>query len=150
MRWLSVDKQAVKHRQSLILCLRSFPQSDSHSDGHPPPPLQLHGTDERNSEEGNDDDYQTYVQTLYSSLSTDGLCIYEDGQKYMTLNLHLNSCTCSESDDGVKFRVLFLDHPHGRETETACHWQDTQILVRRKRLVQPFLSAYFFLFDTTG
>lgn len=123
------DPRAKKDRESFLRLLKAFTKQKKEIVGPELSELDL-------AETTLQDDYQAYIRALYHSLSCYCSCSTEDGHKDITANLRLNGC-CSpgDADDSVQFRLFFLDHPHRREVDGACQWQDTQVCVLRKRFV---------------
>jgi hypothetical protein len=123
------DSRARKDRESFLRLLKAFTKQKKEIAGPELSELDL-------AETTLQDDYQAYIRALYHSLSCYCSCSKEDGHKDITANLRLNGC-CSpgDADDSVQFRLFFLDHPHHREVDGACQWQDTQVCVLRKRFV---------------
>lgn len=123
------DPRAKKDRESFQRLLKAFAKQKKEVAGPELSELDL-------ADITLQDDYQAYIRALYHSLSGYCSCSKGDGHKDITANLRLNGC-CSPGDlDGsVQFRLFFLDHPHYREVDGACQWQDTQVCVLRRRFL---------------
>lgn len=125
---------ANSHRQSLIWFLEGFERSKKEIPG-------LGLSELRSADTQGGDDYQAHIQALYICLASYCQCARGGGKNEIAANLRLNcSCNSEELADSVSFRLFFLDHPHNHGVTSACHWQDSQICVQRKRLVTQCLA----------
>ena len=146
---LSVKRQSVKNaihsfassprvrkdREALLKLLKAFEKPNKIVRG--PEVFDLDQADVQQQQ----DDYQAYIRSLYSSLASNCLCRQEGDSRYITANLQLRGCcTPGEVADSVNFRLFFLDHPHNHNADESCQWQDTEVSVLRSRSDTHLLS----------
>lgn len=129
LRQTASDSRGKLYREKLLKVLKRFSKPSKLEIG--PGSSELRAKEVRQSTH----DYKAYIMPLYSTLACHCRCPIDGPQKHIAANLRLKNCCIPGEDDSVKFRLFFLDHPHDAAAGEACHWQDTEISVLRKKSV---------------